>query len=94
MNIRENERQLHEDQMLRNKEKTEAAVAEKKLLLELDQMRLQIEKERIKALKDHNVDITQVLVAEARGEPHKTIRIENDTQQPHLHIHEPIQDEP
>lgn len=91
---RKHERQLHEDQMLRNKEKTEAAVAEKKLLLELDQMRLQIEKERIKALKDHNVDITQVLVAEARGEPHKTIRIENDTQQPHLHIHEPIQDEP
>ena len=66
----------------------EVRIAEKKLQVQVDQEKANLEKERLEFLKGLEVDISKVLVAECRL-PDKTIRVENETSQPlHLHEHE------
>ena len=61
---------------------SEVRIGEKKRLMEL-------ERERLEAMKNLGVDISKVLVAECRL-PDKTIRVENaaTNSAPSLHLHE------
>ena len=62
-------------------------ISEKKLLVEVDRARANVQQGRMEAMKELGVDVTQVLVAECRN-PDRTIRIDNAVGNADLHLHE------
>ena len=75
-------------QLENDKQKSELAVNEKRMLIELEKNKVKVEKERLENLKAFGADITKVLVAECRV-PDKTLKIENSNgQASNVHLHE------
>ena len=75
-------------QLENDKQKSELAVNEKRMLIELEKNKVKVERERLENLKAFGADITKVLVAECRV-PDKTLKIENSNgQASNVHLHE------
>merc|ERR1711936_29544 len=72
---RQMEKEAHKDKIVRDKEITEANINAKKMLINLENDKTKIEKERLDGMKAIGVDVTQVLVAECKV-PDKILRLE------------------
>ena len=83
------EREAHKDKMVEERELSEATINEKRMVIEIGQEKVKIEKGRLEGLKSLSVDVTQVLIAECKV-PDKTLRVENTNGATALHVHEEL----
>lgn len=86
---REMAREQNKDFLDHERQLGDVRVAEKKLQVEVDRDKVQVEKERLEFMKGLGIDVSKVLVAECKL-PDKTIRVENTAGLPGaaLHLHE------